>query len=309
MSRTQTIRVMTVDDHEILRSGIRYSLQAHKDLELVAEARSGEEALQLCAEAQPDVVLMDMSMPGMDGVQATQAIRAASPQVQVLVLTSFYDKELVQRAMQAGATGYLIKGTSAKELAEAIRVANSGQTILSQEATQALIQSDAATSDLGNDLTKREVEVLALLAKGMSNAQIAQQLTYQRLHGQASRALHPLQAGRRESRRGHSPGPTAQSHPNQDLDNYHFGLDRNSRRRLSFARCARGGFLCILVLRCMVIGRTLGLRTTGPLLAGSLKDHPCAQSWAALMILPFLNSGVAGANLDFRASGKYACSP
>ncbi len=177
MSRTQTIRVMTVDDHEILRSGIRYSLQAHKDLELVAEARSGEEALQLCAEAQPDVVLMDMSMPGMDGVQATQAIRAASPQVQVLVLTSFFDKDLVQRAMQAGAVGYLIKGGSAKELADAIRIAYTGQTILSQEAAQVLIQPDEARAVLGSDLTKREREVLALLAKGMSNAEIARQLT------------------------------------------------------------------------------------------------------------------------------------
>ena len=177
MSTTQTIRVMTVDDHEILRSGIRFSLQAYKDLELVAEASCGEEALQLYAEVQPDVVLMDMAMPGMGGIQATLALREAHPEVQVLALTSFYDKELVQRAMQAGAAGYLIKGTSAKELAEAIRVAHSGQTILSQEATQALIEPHAAPPELGKDLTKREFEVLALLARGMSNAEIGQQLT------------------------------------------------------------------------------------------------------------------------------------
>jgi NarL family two-component system response regulator LiaR len=168
--------VITVDDHEILRSGIRFSLRAYKDLELVGEAHGGEEALQLCGETQPDVVLMDMLMPGMDGVQTTQAIRKQYPQVQVLALTSFYDKQLVQRAMQAGAVGYLVKGVSARELAEAIRVAHGGQTILSQEATQALIQPDELPAELGNDLTERELEVLALLARGLSNAEIAQQL-------------------------------------------------------------------------------------------------------------------------------------
>jgi NarL family two-component system response regulator LiaR len=168
--------VITVDDHEILRSGIRFSLRAHKDLELVGEAHGGEEALQLCGETQPDVVLMDMRMPGMDGVQTTQAIRKQYPQMQVLALTSFYDKQLVQRAMQAGAVGYLVKGVSARELAEAIRVAHGGQTILSQEATQALIQPDELPAELGNDLTERELEVLALLARGLSNAEIAQQL-------------------------------------------------------------------------------------------------------------------------------------
>ena len=177
MSDQHTIRVMAVDDHEVLRSGIRYSLQEHEDLELVGEAGSGEEALLLCASAQPDVVLMDMAMPGMDGAQTTQAIRASYPQVQVLALTSFYDKNLVQRAMQAGAVGYLVKAGSGKELAEAIRLAYSGRTILSPEAAQALIQPDAAPAALGSDLTPRELEVLALLSEGMSDAEIAQQLT------------------------------------------------------------------------------------------------------------------------------------
>jgi len=177
MSEGHTIRVIAVDDHEILRTGIIFSLRPYKDLELVGEAHSGEEALRLCGEAQPDVVLMDMLMRGMDGVQTTQAIRKEYPQVHVLALTSFYDEELVQRAMQAGAVGYLVKGASARELAEAIRVVHAGQTILSQEAAQALIQSDEAPAELGHDLTDREKEVLALLAKGMSNAEIAQQLT------------------------------------------------------------------------------------------------------------------------------------
>jgi NarL family two-component system response regulator LiaR len=177
MNKTQIIRVITVDDHEIMRSGIAFSLQAFKDLELVGEAPNGNKALQLCGELEPDVVLMDMQMAGMDGVQTTQAIREKYPEVQVLALTSFYDKNLVQRALQAGASGYLVKGVSAQELAKVIRLVYSGNMILAQEASQALIQMDVQPSKVGDDLTDRELEVLALLAEGLSNAEIAQQLT------------------------------------------------------------------------------------------------------------------------------------
>lgn len=177
MNETNIIRVITVDDHEIMRSGIAFSLQAFKDLELVGEAPNGNKALQLCGELEPDVVLMDMQMAGMDGVQTTQAIREKYPEVQVLALTSFYDKNLVQRALQAGASGYLVKGVSAQELAKVIRLVYSGNMILAQEASQALIQMDVQPSKVGDDLTDRELEVLALLAEGLSNAEIAQQLT------------------------------------------------------------------------------------------------------------------------------------
>lgn len=177
MNKTQIIRVITVDDHEIMRSGIAFSLQAFKDLELVGEAPNGNKALQLCGELEPDVVLMDMQMAGMDGVQTTQAIREKYPEVQVLALTSFYDKNLVQRALQAGASGYLVKGVSAQELAKVIRLVYSGNMILAQEASQALIQMNDQPSKVGDDLTDRELEVLALLAEGLSNAEIAQQLT------------------------------------------------------------------------------------------------------------------------------------
>ena len=177
MKETGTIRVITVDDHEIARSGIAFSLGAFKDLELVGEAQNGEQAIRLCGELEPDVVLMDMQMPGMDGLQATQAIRNQYPQVRVLALTSFYNENLVRQALHAGAIGYLVKGVSARELAEAIRLAQAGNTILSQEASQALMDTNDQPSRLGSNLTDRELEVLPLLAQGMSNVEIAQQLT------------------------------------------------------------------------------------------------------------------------------------
>jgi two-component system, NarL family, response regulator LiaR len=177
MSETGPIRVMTVDDHEILRGGIRFSLLAFDDLECVGEARSGEEALRLCSELRPDVVLMDMAMPGMDGVETTQAFLARLPQVQVLALSSFYDPEIVQGAMQAGAIGYLVKGISADRLAQAIREAYAGRPTLAPEAVQALVHRAAPSPGLGSDLTEREREVLALLATGLTNVEIARRLT------------------------------------------------------------------------------------------------------------------------------------
>jgi NarL family two-component system response regulator LiaR len=167
---------MTVDDHEIMRGGIRFLLLAFDDLELVAEAHSGEEAVGLCGTANPDVVLMDMKMAGMDGVSTTKAIKESYPTVQVLALTSFYEADLVRRALDAGAVGYMLKDTSKEELADAIRAAQAGRTTLSPNAASALAEKRVATDDLGNDLTEREREVLALLVEGLSNNQIAEQL-------------------------------------------------------------------------------------------------------------------------------------
>jgi NarL family two-component system response regulator LiaR len=176
MGKPDRIRVMTVDDHEIFRSGIRYLLLTFDDIELLAEAHSGAEAICLCEQARPDVILMDMMMSGMDGIESTKAIRERYPDVQVLALTSFYDVDLVQRAMKAGAIGYLLKGVSRDRLGEAIRSAHAHQPTLSAEAVEALVRAPQAPRGLGHDLSQREREVLELLAQGLSNAEIAERL-------------------------------------------------------------------------------------------------------------------------------------
>ena len=170
------IRVLAVDDHELLRDGIRLSLLKYEDIELIGEARSGEDALQKCGQLLPDVVLMDMRLPRMDGIAATQAIKESYPEIQVLVLTSFVEKDLVQRAVQAGAVGYLTKGASKIEIAEAIRAAHAGKTTLSPEALQALIQATKEPAKVGTDLTRRQREVLKLMVIGLNNKEIGEKL-------------------------------------------------------------------------------------------------------------------------------------
>jgi len=164
------------DDHAILRGGLAAFLRAMEGMQLVGEAANGEEALRLARELQPDVVLMDIKMPVMDGVEATRAIRACCPRTQVVVLTSFVEDELVPRALEAGAIGYLLKNVSHQELAAAIRQAARGQSVLSPEATQALVEATVRKSPLIEALTPREMQVLALMAEGLTNLQIGQQL-------------------------------------------------------------------------------------------------------------------------------------
>ncbi|MFZ6030568.1 MAG: response regulator [Chloroflexota bacterium] len=174
---SQPIRVMLVDDHTMVRRGLATFLRVFDDLQLVGEAENGADAIRLCDEILPDVVLMDMVMPGMDGVNATRTIRQQFPSVQVLALTSFKEGDLIQNALEAGAIGYLLKDVSADELARAIRSAHTGRATLSPDAAQALVETANQPPVPGLDLTERERAVLALMVEGLNNTQIAGRLT------------------------------------------------------------------------------------------------------------------------------------
>ncbi len=190
------IRVLIADDHYMVREGLKVFLSAQEDLEVVGEASDGAEALEQCRALSPDVVLMDILMPVLDGSEATARIRAECPHAQVIALTSFVDETLVERVLEAGAISYLLKDTRPERLADAIRDAYRGQGSIDSSAMQALVRKK---DDVGSDLTSRERQVLALLAEGLSNKEIAERLTLSpgtvRLH--VSNVLTKLRAPNR----------------------------------------------------------------------------------------------------------------
>ena len=175
---TQSIRVMIVDDHDMVRRGLATFLSGFDDLVLVGEASNAEDAVRVCGEVQPHVILMDMFLPNMEGVTLTSTIRARHPDVQVVILTSSKDEELVQSALRAGAISYMLKNISVMEMANTIRAAYAGKPTLAPEVTQTLINMTLQSRNTppSYNLTERELAILGLMAKGLSNQDIADQL-------------------------------------------------------------------------------------------------------------------------------------
>jgi NarL family two-component system response regulator LiaR len=171
------IRVMVVDDHLMVRHGLAFILKVYEDMQLVGETGSGEDAIELCAKILPDVILMDMVLPTIDGVTATRAIREKFPQVQVIALSSFKEAEMIKNALEAGAMGYLLKNISADDLAKAVRGAASGRASLSPEIAHVLVETANHPHAPGFDLTEREREVMSWMVKGLNNTQIAGKLS------------------------------------------------------------------------------------------------------------------------------------
>jgi DNA-binding NarL/FixJ family response regulator len=176
-----SVRVLVVDDQPLVRSGFRMILDERDDLELVGEAADGEQGIELARELDPDVILMDVRMPNLDGVEATRRLVAGGTRARILVLTTFDLDEYVYAAVRAGASGFLLKDVEPTELVDAIRVVAAGNSLFGPAATQRLVERFAGTPEPLNDralehLTEREREILRLLARGLSNAELAEQL-------------------------------------------------------------------------------------------------------------------------------------
>jgi NarL family two-component system response regulator LiaR len=178
MNRPNKIRLLIVDDHKVVRDGLKFFLSYFDDIELVAEAKNGQQAIDQAVQYEPDVVLMDLVMPVMNGPTAIQRIRERFPSIQIIALTSFEEEELVYQAMAAGAIGYLYKDIEEEELIEAIRAAHEGRAVLAPEAMRALVKQATTqeSPDTVEPLTPREAEILTLIAQGKTNPQIAEQL-------------------------------------------------------------------------------------------------------------------------------------
>jgi DNA-binding NarL/FixJ family response regulator len=174
MNEIEPTRILVVDDHKVVRKGLRTFISVNDDLLLVGEAGNGQEAIEQVSALEPDVVLMDLKMPVMDGPTAIEHIRSRHPHVQIVALTSFDDDSLAQRALEAGAIGYLFKDVEEDELVAAIRLAAEGRGVVAAEAMQALVDPSADGSEVR--LTEREQGILRLVARGLTNPQIAERL-------------------------------------------------------------------------------------------------------------------------------------
>jgi DNA-binding NarL/FixJ family response regulator len=181
---TQPIRVLLVDDQRLMRDGLRTLLELEPDLEVVGEADSGETAIALAEQLRPDVLLMDIRMPGMDGVEATRRLRDRWPGVKIIILTTFDDDEYIFEGLRAGAMGYLLKAISGQELAAAIRTVRSGGALIDPSVTRKVVAEFARLAPparppdagLAEPLSEREIDVLRLVAQGYSNREIAGRL-------------------------------------------------------------------------------------------------------------------------------------
>jgi two-component system, NarL family, response regulator LiaR len=199
MNSSSSIQVLLVDDHNVVRSGLATFLRTYEDLELVGEAKNGNEAVNFCHQLQPDVILMDLMMPIMDGISATRSILADYPDIKIIAMTSFDEADLVHDVLAAGAIGYLLKNITADELVKAIRDAISGRSTLSPEAARVLIQATRSLKQPANELTEREMEVLQMVAQGKSNQQIADDMviTLATVKAHVSNILAKLQVSSR----------------------------------------------------------------------------------------------------------------
>jgi NarL family two-component system response regulator LiaR len=176
MEISEKIRVLIVDDHDMVRKGLIVLLENFAEFEIVGDTASAQVGVAICQREKPDVVLMDMVMPDMNGATATRLIKESCPDIQVVILTSFSEENLIQEGLKAGAIGYLMKNISVDELANAVRRAYQRQSTLAPEAAQVLINMTTRPPEIGHNLTEREREILALMVEGLSNRTIAERL-------------------------------------------------------------------------------------------------------------------------------------
>jgi NarL family two-component system response regulator LiaR len=200
---SRKITILIVDDHEVVRQGLKAYLETQPDFVVVAEASSGEEAIESAMEYLPDVVLMDLVMSGVGGIEATRKVKSITPRTQIVVLTSYYQSEFIFPALKAGAISYVLKDVIMDDLVDAIRKAASGEAVLHPKIAERVIQEISGAKDLEynpfTELTKREMEVLRLIAKGLSNADLAAELfiSENTVKGHVSNILSKLQLGDR----------------------------------------------------------------------------------------------------------------